>query len=342
MAGCAASHKAMELTTLSLPTMHEPGRRQATRAEVMGRFVVSVEFSANLSGLLVDVSETGIGVQSLTPLKPHTMRQLSFRLPQQDKRIEAKGRVVWANRAGSAGIMFTQISDQARDQIVEWIQQNGSGRDHPATLAPAAVSVGELGQNLSDITERARDLTKADGAALALLDETGMVCRASVGHAPDVGVAVGEKGLTAQCIRTGDVVRCDDAFADLRVDQEIREELGIRSVIVVPIFSRKGVAGVLVALSKRANVFDSGDVLSLRALADAVGTRLAQGEPVEEPDWMRDAAQRQAKGRNRILFVLLGVIAVLLIALIVVNIVERQQERPLPPAPTATQPAPRT
>jgi GAF domain-containing protein len=130
----------------------------------------------------------------------------------------------------------------------------------------------------------------------------------------------------------------------MRIDPEVRDELGVRSAVAVPIFSRKGVTGALVALSRQPNVFDTGDVLSLRALADAVGSKLAQGEPVEEPEWLREASKRQAKNRNRILFGLLGVIALLLIALVAVNIILHEQERPAPsgPAPTSAQPTPRT
>ena len=57
---------------------------------------------------------------------------------------------------------------------------------------------------LKGVIERVRLLTDADGAAIALRDAWGVVCRASMGEAPDVGSRVRpESSLTRECFESG-------------------------------------------------------------------------------------------------------------------------------------------
>jgi len=58
-----------------------------------------------------------------------------------------------------------------------------------------------------------------------------------------------ETGFTATCVRTAAVLRCDDTQTDPRVDGSSCKELGIGSILAVPIFNGPGVTGVLEVLS---------------------------------------------------------------------------------------------
>src|ERR1039458_8042123 len=68
---------------------------------------------------------------------------------------------------------------------------------------------------LNEIVEQACLATGATGAAIVLLRDGEMVCRASSGaNAPELGATLGsEAGLTAECIKTRQAQRCDDAQA---------------------------------------------------------------------------------------------------------------------------------
>ena len=65
-------------------------------------------------------------------------------------------------------------------------------------------------------------------------------------HRSGVGLAVGEvTGLTAECLRTHQVQRCEDALVDPRADAEASRRLGVRSVMIVPVLRNGELAGVL-------------------------------------------------------------------------------------------------
>src|ERR1700687_2861611 len=91
---------------------------------------------------------------------------------------------------------------------------------------------------LEEITRSAQHATGASGAALVLSDGKIMSCRAcSGGLGPPVGTRLNtDTGFTATCVKTKEVVRCDDTETDARVDGSSCIELGIRSILAVPVF----------------------------------------------------------------------------------------------------------
>jgi hypothetical protein len=129
-------------------------------------------------------------------------------------------------------------------------------------------------KTLEEITRSALHATGASGSALVLSDAVGMSCRSSSGElAPPVGTRLNtDTGFTAMCVRTAEVVRCDDTKNDLRVDGSSCAQLGIRSILAVPIFSAQKVAGVLEVLSNEPNRFTDRHVNALKLLARLVET----------------------------------------------------------------------
>jgi hypothetical protein len=128
----------------------------------------------------------------------------------------------------------------------------------------------EVNRTLEEITRSAMHLTGASGAALALSDGKTMSCQACTGHlAPPVGTRLSiETGLTATCVQTAEVVRCDDTEADPRVDSS--KCVGIRSILAVPVFDNPNVAGVLEVLSGIPQRFTDKHVTALQLLARLV------------------------------------------------------------------------
>ncbi len=91
---------------------------------------------------------------------------------------------------------------------------------------------------LNELVVRAADATHATAAALALARGDEMVCRAATGpHAPDLGIPINTRdGLSGACLRTRLPQLCDDAESDPRVDPVASRHLGIRSMLIVPVF----------------------------------------------------------------------------------------------------------
>jgi GAF domain len=127
-------------------------------------------------------------------------------------------------------------------------------------------------RTLEEITRSAQHLTGASGAALALSDGKVISCRACSGYlAPPVGTQLNtETGLTATCVQTAAIVRCDDTEADPRVDSS--KCSGVRSILAVPIFDNPDVAGVLGVFSSEPKRFTDRHVTALQLLARLVET----------------------------------------------------------------------
>jgi N-acetylmuramoyl-L-alanine amidase len=155
---------------------------------------------------------------------------------------------------------------------------------------PGAARAGEdrwqgerflLDEVLQLVAERALAITGADGIAIALAEGSEIVCRGSAGAiAPDAGARLDpNSGFSGSCFRSGQMIRCDDAEHDLRVNLQAALLLGARSMVAVPLAGRNCVIGLLEAFSYEAYGFNDSDVRSLNLLAELI---LAALRPEEE------------------------------------------------------------
>jgi hypothetical protein len=150
--------------------------------------------------------------------------------------------------------------------------------DTLAGVSAVQRQVEALGRDLAAalplIAERALTLVRASGAAIALADNDPdfMICRASSGpDAPPVGarLQVGS-GFSGECIKTGVLLRCDDAELDPRVDPESCRALGIRSILAAPVRVGEKTIGLLEVFSAQPNTFSDTDSAVLQRLAQTV------------------------------------------------------------------------
>ncbi|MGB9103338.1 MAG: GAF domain-containing protein [Terriglobales bacterium] len=133
-----------------------------------------------------------------------------------------------------------------------------------------------LGAALDLVAENARRLLNGSGAAIALPENDEMVCRASAGRAPGIGVQFrAETGLTGEAVRSGRVVTCHNTLCDPRVDSDVWRKVGIRSAVSAPIPLSKGGSGVLEVFAAQANAFTSAHGILLEALSGLVGRLVA-------------------------------------------------------------------
>jgi N-acetylmuramoyl-L-alanine amidase len=119
------------------------------------------------------------------------------------------------------------------------------------------------------VADRALMVTGADGVAVALVEGTGIVCRASAGKtAPERGARLDpHSGFSGACLRNGVVVRCDDSELDSRVNPQACQRLGARSMVAVPLSAPQAVVGIMEAFSSEPFGFNDCDVRCLTLLA---------------------------------------------------------------------------
>lgn len=88
-----------------------------------------------------------------------------------------------------------------------------------------------------------------------------------------LGIATSFSGL---CVRTEEILRCDDAGVDPRVAGELGHLVGARSVIVVPLRHQYNSMGVLKVLSLRLNAFNESDIQTLQFVAHFMAVAVNQ------------------------------------------------------------------
>jgi transcriptional regulator with GAF, ATPase, and Fis domain len=145
----------------------------------------------------------------------------------------------------------------------------------------------DLEPAISVIAERAQSLTRATGAAIALRHGDEIVCRARTGRtAPDLGARLQtDSGISADCVRTGEVVLCHDAERNPRVDLASARRLGVRSILVAPLRHFRMTLGVFEVLSAAPYAFDHRDVATMQLLASmmvAAISRLSGLRPLSQ------------------------------------------------------------
>jgi TonB family protein len=130
---------------------------------------------------------------------------------------------------------------------------------------------------LNELVVRAAEATRASAAALALVRGEEMVCRAATGNlAPDLGVPLNTRdGLSGACLQTRQPQLSVDTEFDPRVDPAISRRLGIRSILIVPVFDGKEknarFTGVLEVFSTSPAAFSHNDQKILEDFAEECG-----------------------------------------------------------------------
>jgi protein TonB len=273
-----------------VPGADNSERRRRPRKNVIDSQLITVglpcEGTAERRGILLDVSESGMAVQPFVPLTPGTSSGIEIELEGSEPAVKGTGLIAWVGAGGRAGIRFVDMPPEARERLNHFLD---AGLQQEAAAWPAEDPIEakpspeqdelDLDGALEMIAERARDIAAATGVAVALADEDGIRCRFSSGDAPDVGVRLQpHNGLSAYCVRTGELVHCIDTLHDSRIDPEIARQLNVRSLVIVPVFASGKVAGLLEVLSASPNAFESRQIERLRRVADLLGGTIEEGQ----------------------------------------------------------------
>jgi GAF domain len=178
----------------------------------------------------------------------------------------------------SAALSAARAEASARSAAVRF-----PGEDGGRSLAEMAQR--DLDAALQLLADRAQYITGASGAAIALRrnGKNDMLCRASTGtNAPELGALLStEFGLSGESVRTRQPLRCDDAERDARVNRDVCREMGIASVVVMPVVNDDEVLGVFELFSGKANAFGARDVSAVQRLSEMVETAVRLAHATE-------------------------------------------------------------
>jgi putative methionine-R-sulfoxide reductase with GAF domain len=155
------------------------------------------------------------------------------------------------------------------------------GEDGGKSLAEMAQR--DLNVALQLLAERAQYITGASGSAIALREGEELICRARAGpSAPEVGAQLQvSSGLTGESVRTREILRCNDASTDPRVNRESCRALGIASVMVMPLLHEQEITGVFELLSDRTHAFEERDIVALQRLGEMIATAIDHADAVK-------------------------------------------------------------
>jgi len=84
------------------------------------RALAYVTLDSGNGGIIRDLTESGIAVQVVAPLRPGQELALQFDLLSPRVRLEGRGRVLWANPGGQAGILFLDLAPRTRRALRNW------------------------------------------------------------------------------------------------------------------------------------------------------------------------------------------------------------------------------
>jgi PAS domain S-box-containing protein len=129
------------------------------------------------------------------------------------------------------------------------------------------------------IAERSMALTGASGAVIEVIVGDELVPQMHVGtEAPTLKV---NSSLSGLCIRTGELQRSDDTYSDPRIEHTAYRDLGIRSLLAVPLKDEPRILGVLKVVSPEVAAFSDREAKALRLLGGLMGAALSHAAAFE-------------------------------------------------------------
>ena len=105
-------------------------RRNCLRHKVNSPAFAS--FDGVTGGMILDLSDEGMAMHTLAPLEPHSVVPFHLSLGEPAPYLETTGYVAWADALGRAGVRFSDLPQEARARLRNWLTRNGSVRSWKA------------------------------------------------------------------------------------------------------------------------------------------------------------------------------------------------------------------
>jgi hypothetical protein len=92
------------------------------------------ELGGNNRGIVPNINQNGLALQTVTELIDDELPTIRFQFSPSLRWVEAKGRIAWRSASKKeAGIEFTGLSDEVRNQIQTWISWMSAPIEFPET-----------------------------------------------------------------------------------------------------------------------------------------------------------------------------------------------------------------
>lgn len=164
----------------------------------------------------------------------------------------------------------------------------------------------DVGQVMSLVVDKTAKLLGVDGAAVELVDGEEMVYEAAAGiAAPQIGLRLKRNAsISGLCIEKQSPLICNDSETDSRVNRDACRQVGLRSLLVIPLIHCGEAVGVLKAMSAKRNSFSEEDVVLLGLLAELIAASMYFAALYDENELFHKATHDSMTGLvNRGLFI---------------------------------------
>src|SRR5271170_7765714 len=89
-------------------------------------WMTSVELAEENGGIVLNISESGLGVTVAEPLAEEFYSRLRFHLPKSEHWIETNAHGVWTDSSKKgAGVQFVDLGESDRERIRNWVSTAG-------------------------------------------------------------------------------------------------------------------------------------------------------------------------------------------------------------------------
>ncbi|XZO02694.1 MAG: diguanylate cyclase domain-containing protein [Microcoleus sp.] len=256
-----------------------------SRLDIFGRYITANQAYANIAGYQPE-EMVGMDWQKTVHPEDRDMMMAAYQQMLALGRVEVEARGI--RKDGSIFykqlVMLTAYDSQERAIGHHCFMKDISDRKQAeaalqqeldrlsiviATQQEIAIRNPNLDAVMAVIAERTQHLTRADGAVIEMLEGDELVYRVASGIATAyVGLRI-ELGtsLSGQCMMTGSILLCHDSETDARVDLSVCQRIGVRSMVVVPLFYQEEGVGVLKVVSATPSAFKESDIQSLQLMA---------------------------------------------------------------------------
>jgi hypothetical protein len=110
---------------------------------------VFASFDGVTGGMILDLSEQGLSMQTIVPLQANSQMHFRLELPDSDAGLETTGYIAWADALGRAGVRFSDLPADARQRLDEWLALND---ELPSRKAPKLTLARVAGRGLGSKT----------------------------------------------------------------------------------------------------------------------------------------------------------------------------------------------
>ena len=134
------------------------------------------------------------------------------------------------------------------------------------------------------IVDSARHVANATGVAIGLLEGDHLVYRAGSGSAATyVGRHVtASLTVSADTKASREILRVENSQTDTRIEAAICRQFGAKSLLILPIYHDRAVAGVLEVLFSEAHAFQDREVCTYRLMAGLIGEAMSRDAQLEQ------------------------------------------------------------